>query len=73
MSHDDQLQAELATASWRRATKTGQQGNCAEVAPLSGGRVGLRNSTQPELAPLVFTAAEWDAFMDGARKGEFSF
>ncbi|MDP9849349.1 DUF397 domain-containing protein [Streptosporangium lutulentum] len=68
------LSDELKTAAWRKATKSGSdQGNCLEVAPLSGGRVGLRDIEAPERAPFVVSAGVWDAVVDGAKKGEFDF
>ncbi|GII82203.1 transcriptional regulator [Sphaerisporangium siamense] len=68
------LKDELRTAAWRKATKSGSnQGNCLEVAPLSGGRVGVRDTEAPEKEPFVVSAAVWDAFVDGAKKGEFDF
>ena len=33
--------------------------------------IGLRNSADPAGPVLVFTQAEWDAFVAGARDGEF--
>ncbi|MEU1734732.1 DUF397 domain-containing protein [Streptosporangium sp. NPDC020145] len=68
------LNEELRTAAWRKATKSGpNQGNCLEVAPLSGGRVGIRDTEAPDQAPYVVRAAVWDAFIDGAKQGEFDF
>ncbi|WP_405142213.1 DUF397 domain-containing protein [Sphaerisporangium sp. NBC_01403] len=68
------LSDELQKAAWRKAAKSGpNQGNCLEVAPLSGGRVGLRDTEAPERAPFVVSAGVWDAFIDGAKKGEFDF
>jgi hypothetical protein len=68
------LSEELRTAAWRKATKSGSdQGNCLEVTPLSGGRVGLRDTEAPDKAPFVVSAGVWDAFVDGAKKGEFDF
>ncbi|GGL03894.1 transcriptional regulator [Sphaerisporangium melleum] len=65
---------ELQNAAWRKARKSGpNQGNCLEVAPLSGGRVGLRDTEAPERAPFVVSASVWDAFIEGAKKGEFDF
>ncbi|WP_329089273.1 MULTISPECIES: DUF397 domain-containing protein [unclassified Streptosporangium] len=64
----------LKTATWRKATKSGPNGgDCLEVAPLSGGRVGLRDTEAPERAPFVVSTSVWDAFVDGAKKGEFDF
>ncbi|MFD0887240.1 DUF397 domain-containing protein [Streptosporangium algeriense] len=68
------LNDELKTALWRKATKSSSnQGNCLEVAPLSGGRVGIRDTEAPDQAPFVVSAGVWDAFVDGAKKGEFDF
>jgi hypothetical protein len=68
------LSDELKTANWRKATKSASnQGNCLEVAPLSGGRVGLRDTEAPDKAPFVVSPSVWDAFVDGAKKGEFDF
>ncbi|SDI58259.1 protein of unknown function [Sinosporangium album] len=70
----DELNDELATAAWRKATKSASNdGNCIEVAPLSGGRVGIRDTEAPEKAPFVVSTGVWDAFIDGAKKGEFDF
>jgi hypothetical protein len=46
-------------------------GNCVEVASLSGGQVGVRDSKDSEGLVLRFTPAEWDAFVGGVRNGEF--
>lgn len=68
------LTAELETAAWRKAElSTGNGGNCLEVAPLSGGRVGIRDTEAPGQAPFVVRAEVWAAFVDGAKKGEFDF
>ncbi|MCA2220879.1 DUF397 domain-containing protein [Nonomuraea aurantiaca] len=68
------IDEELSGATWRKATASGGTGgNCVEVAPLSGGRVGVRHSQHPDGPVLVYTKAEWDAFRDGMSKGEFDF
>ena len=46
-------------------------GNCVEVAGLSGGEVGVRNSRDAAGAVLRFTPEEWHAFIGGIRNGEF--
>ncbi|MEV6033752.1 DUF397 domain-containing protein [Nonomuraea sp. NPDC052116] len=65
---------ELATAAWRKAKASGGNGgSCVEVAPLSGGRVAVRDSKDRSGPALIFTAPEWAAFKDGMGKGEFDF
>jgi hypothetical protein len=56
---------------WRKATKSGNNGQCVEVAFTASGEVAVRDSKNPTGAILKFTADEWDAFLDGARSGEF--
>lgn len=41
-----------------------------EVAFVDG-YIGLRNAAEPDAPVLVFTPAEWDAFVAGAKDGEF--
>jgi hypothetical protein len=57
---------------WRKAKKSFSNGNCVEVAPAGDGGVQVRDSKNPGGAILTFTPAEWDAFLDGAAKGEFN-
>jgi hypothetical protein len=57
---------------WMKAARsTGQGGNCVEVR-RHGGTIQVRDSKANGTGPiLTFTRAEWAAFLDGARKGEF--
>jgi Domain of unknown function (DUF397) len=64
--------AELTGVRWRKSRRSNGQGNCVEVAFLDGGRVALRDSKDHGTGPaLVFTAAEWAAFVGGVADGEF--
>lgn len=56
---------------WRRAKRCGSNA-CVEVA-TDGEQYLIRDSKNPETAPLRFTGAEWSAFLAGARAGEFDF
>jgi len=57
---------------WRKAAKSGPNGNCLEVAKLADGGVAVRDSKQVGQGPVLqYTVNEWDAFLDGAKKGEF--
>ena len=61
---------ELAGAVWRKSSRSNGQGQCVEVAQL-GTTVAVRDSKHPSGAVLVFTPAEWAAFIAGANAGEF--
>lgn len=58
-------------AEFRKSTKSGPNcDNCVEVA-FKDGHYGVRDSKNPTGPVLVFTPAEWDAFTEGAKAGEF--
>lgn len=46
-------------------------GNCVEVAHLPGGGVALRDSKNRAKEAHAFTRGEWEAFLTGAKNGEF--
>ncbi|MBF6136817.1 DUF397 domain-containing protein [Nocardia otitidiscaviarum] len=57
--------------AWRKSTFSNPSGNCVEVAELSNGLVAMRNSRDPLGSVLVYTRPEIDAFLRGAKSGEF--
>ncbi|WP_228816640.1 DUF397 domain-containing protein [Nocardia transvalensis] len=57
--------------AWRKSTFSNPSGNCVELADLANGLVAMRNSRDPEGAVLVYTRPEIDAFLRGAKSGEF--
>jgi hypothetical protein len=57
--------------NWVKSSLSFANGNCVEVAHLSDGEVGVRNSRDAEGAILRFTPDEWHAFLGGVRNGEF--
>jgi hypothetical protein len=62
----------LTGATWIRSSRSGPTGgNCVEVAFLADGQIAMRNSRHPQGPALIFTRSEWDAFLGGARGGEF--
>jgi hypothetical protein len=64
--------SELDGIEWRKSRSSGPQGgNCVEIAHLPDGQVAMRNSRYPGGPALLFTRAEWDAFLGGAKDGEF--
>ena len=61
---------ELNNLLWRKATASITDGNCVEVAHTPD-TIAVRDSKDPNGAVLRYTHAEWAAFLDGAKKGEF--
>jgi hypothetical protein len=57
--------------SWRRSSFSNGQSMCIEVAGLPDGGVAVRNSRDPDGPVLAYTQAEWAAFMNGCKSGEF--
>jgi hypothetical protein len=56
--------------TWRTARKSGTV-NCVEVTRTSDGVVLFRNSKRPDGDMVAYTGAEFDAFVDGVKRGEF--
>jgi hypothetical protein len=63
--------ADLHDVIWRKSGHSNSQGTCVELASLPGGAIALRNSSHPDSPALVYTRAEIDAFIRGAKDGEF--
>jgi hypothetical protein len=63
-------ESERASLVWRKAQRSTANGACVEIASAAG-RVAIRDSKDPDGAILVYTQAEFSAFLDGARNGEF--
>lgn len=67
---------QIKSLAWRTSTRSQSAGpQCVEIAPLEDGtgRVAVRHSQHPDEALLVYTQSEWDAFLHGAKNGEFDF
>ncbi|MEU6645907.1 DUF397 domain-containing protein [Saccharomonospora sp. NPDC046836] len=61
----------LSDAAWRKSSYSGATGNCVEVARLNDGQIAMRNSRDPRGPALVYTRAEIQAFLAGAKDGDF--
>lgn len=58
--------------NWRKSTLSSGGDNCVEVAFAADGTIGVRDSKQQGLGPVLeFTPGEWEAFLGGVRGDEF--
>jgi hypothetical protein len=60
---------DLSRAGWRKSARSSANG-CVEVG-LVDDQIVVRDSKDREGPVLLFTAHEWEAFLGGARDGEF--
>ncbi|MFI1461981.1 DUF397 domain-containing protein [Nocardia carnea] len=57
--------------AWRKSTFSNPSGNCVEFAEAAGDQVAVRNSRFPDGGVLFYTRPEIEAFLQGAKAGEF--
>lgn len=55
--------------AWRKSSWSAYNGNCAEVAALPDGKVGVRDSKDPGPV-LAFAPAAWREFTGRVKGGE---
>lgn len=66
----DELYAlDISGVEWQSAPGAPEEER-VEIAKLPGGGMAMRNSADPDTV-LRYTTAEWEAFVLGARDGEF--
>jgi len=65
--------AELPDVAWKKSQRSNSQGACVELAELPDGEVAVRNSRFPSGPALIYTRAEIDAFILGAKDGNFDY
>ena len=63
--------SELDGISWQKSAHSNPNGACVEVAMLPHGEIAFRNSRFPAGPALIYTRAEVEAFLAGAKDGEF--
>ena len=68
---DDAGVPDLSGASWQTSSFSQGGSDCVQAAFLPDRRVALRHSRDPEGSVLIYTRGEWDAFLKGAKDGEF--
>lgn len=63
----------LGAADWRKPWSGPNGGTCLEAKKLDGGRVALRQSTDPGGPALILEQHEIRAFVEGAKSGLADF
>jgi hypothetical protein len=63
------LRVDLAGAKWKKSSHS-QSGSCVEVAFVDGA-IAVRDSRDRGGPTLIYTPAEWEAFLGGVKDGEF--
>ena len=63
----------LGTEGWVKPWSGPNGGDCLEAKKLPGGRVALRQSTDPEGPALILDPSEIKAFVAGAKTGQADF
>jgi hypothetical protein len=64
------MEIDLSKLRWFKSSASAS-GACVEVAHLPGGGVAVRDSKDRGKAPHIYTRQEWEAFLTGAKNGEF--
>lgn len=61
------MNVDLTNAAWRKSARSGANNNCVEVAGNLSDAVAVRDSKRPGVGSLVFSRAEWAAFVTAVR------
>ncbi len=63
--------SDIAGACWFKSSRSAYNGSCVEVARLSRGRIGVRDTKANGIGPvLLFTHAEWEQLTARIRSGD---
>ena len=65
------MNVDLSKAKWFKSSRSGGSKECVEVAFLSEGFTGVRDSKNPSGPALVFSPSEWDVFVASTATGAF--
>ncbi|RKR88949.1 uncharacterized protein DUF397 [Micromonospora pisi] len=63
--------SDLSAATWRKSSRSNNQGQCVEVADDLVGVVGVRDSKDVAGPVLMVGRAGWTAFVVGVKSGGF--
>jgi hypothetical protein len=61
--------SDLGPEGWRKPWSGSNGGACLEAKKLPGGRIALRQSTDPDSPALILEPKEIAAFVNGAKAG----
>ncbi|MBB4930119.1 hypothetical protein F4561_000939 [Lipingzhangella halophila] len=69
--HNGIAASDLQGVTWQKSQRSNSRGACVEMARLTDGSIAMRNSRFPDGPALVYTQAEVDALIMGAKDGDF--
>ncbi|MDA3647225.1 DUF397 domain-containing protein [Saccharopolyspora indica] len=61
---------DMSCADWRKSSRSGNTGQCVELAQNLPGVSAIRDSKAPEQGALVFTKAQLHAFLHNVKTGQ---
>ncbi|RAY16645.1 DUF397 domain-containing protein [Actinomadura craniellae] len=61
----------MSELTWQKSRRSNPSGNCVEMAELPTGEIAVRNSRYPHGPVIIYTRAEIEAFVGGAKDGDF--
>jgi hypothetical protein len=61
----------MIDTEWIKAAASSAAGQCVEMRRRRDGSIDLRDSKDPDGPVLHYTPGEFEAWLDGAKKGEF--
>ncbi|MGI8308635.1 DUF397 domain-containing protein [Saccharopolyspora hattusasensis] len=61
---------DFSGAAWRKSSRSGDTGQCVELAQNLPGVSAVRDSKAPEQGALVFTKAQLQAFLTTVKSGQ---
>ncbi|GAA3931914.1 hypothetical protein GCM10023085_11550 [Actinomadura viridis] len=63
---------DMSCATWRRSSRSGQNGNCVEIAQVAG-IVAVRDSQNVDASPILLPPAGWRALLANVHAGQYDF
>ncbi|NEW38696.1 DUF397 domain-containing protein [Nocardia cyriacigeorgica] len=65
------MNVDMSNARWFKSSRSDATKDCVEVAFLSAGLIGVRDSKNPSGGALVFKPGVWETFTAGVAGGKF--